>query len=258
MDASAQSAISNVLRQAFVEAQVRNPSYSLRAFARRLAISPSALSEIMAGKRRISRKIADRLTEKLCLEPRQRQAILTLFRAGGAAAGTEAGAAGGVEYELLDADKFAAIADWYHFGILSLMETKDFQSDPQWIAARLNIRLRESVAALERLERLGLIKKSRGKYGLTKGRLTSSDGVRNLSLQRAHAANLALAQTSLAEDPVETRDFCATTMAIDPDKIPEAKQMIREFSDRLASFLETSGKQTEVYKLCLQLFPLSH
>ncbi len=256
MDASAQSAISNVLRQAFVEAQVRNPSYSLRAFARRLAISPSALSEIMAGKRRISRKIADRLTEKLCLEPRQRQAILTLFRAGGAAAGDSA--AGGIEYELLDADKFAAIADWYHFGILSLMETKDFQSDPQWIAARLNIRLRESVAALERLERLGLIKKTRGKFSLTKGRLTSSDGVRNLSLQRAHAANLALAQTSLAEDPVDSRDFCATTMAIDPEKIPEAKQMIREFSDRLASFLETSGKQTEVYKLCLQLFPLSH
>jgi uncharacterized protein (TIGR02147 family) len=250
---AAQAALGDLLRRTFVEAQVRNPAFSLRSFARRLAISPSALSEIMNGKRRVSRKIAERVATRLCLEPREHQALLELFLKPGVktpAAPT---------FEQLDVDTFAAIADWYHFAILSLMETREFRADPEWIAARLNIRHREAEQALERLERLGFIGRTPdGGLRLTTGRLSSTDGVRNLSLRKAHANNLMLAQRSLSEDPIELRDFCATTMAIDPEKLPEAKRMIREFSDQLMTFLETAGKQTEVYNLCVQLFPLTH
>ncbi len=256
MDNSPQIAISQVLREAFVESQVRNPSYSLRSFARRLAISPSALSEILNGKRRISRKLAERLAEKLCLEPRHTQDLLARFRRAGA---TARDTPAPVVYEELDSDQFATISEWYHFGILSLMETTTFQDDPAWISDRLNIKLPEATCAIERLLRLGFVQRDEaGKLQLAKGRLTTSDGVRSISLRKAHATNLAMAQRSLAEDEMEVRDFSAMTMAIDPSTLPEARRMIREFSDQLSTKLEVSGKQTEVYKLCVQLFPLSH
>lgn len=257
MDQSPQIAIGQVLREAFVESQVRNPAYSLRSFARRLAISPSALSEILNGKRRISRKLAERLADKLCLEPKQRHELLSRFRPAGATSKDVPFPP--LAYQELDADQFATMAEWYHFGILSLMETAGFVSDPAWISERLAIKLPEATAAIERLLRLGLV--ARGDDGalkLTKGRLTTSDGVRSISLRRAHATNLALAQKSLEEDDVDVRDFSAMTLAIDAALLPEAKKIIREFQDRLADRLEVPGKQTEVYKLCVQLFPLSH
>lgn len=256
MHNSPQTALSQVLREAFVESQVRNPSYSLRAFARRLSISPSALSEILNGKRRVSRKLAERLTDKLCLPPRLRQDLLGRFKRAGATAQDSADL---VTYDELDSDQFATISEWYHFGILSLMETATFKDDPKWISERLNIKLPEATSALERLLRLGLVARAKnGKLQLTKGRLTTSDGVRSLSLRRAHATNLAMAQSSLAEDPLEVRDFSALTLAIDPSLLPEARRLIRAFSDQLSTKLEVPGKQTEVYKLCVQLFPLSH
>ncbi len=257
MDQSPQIAIGRVLREAFVESQVRNPAYSLRAFARRLAISPSALSEILNGKRRISRKLAERLADKLCLDPKQKHDLLSRFRPTGATAKDLPPSP--LVYEELDSDQFATIAEWYHFGILSLMETTTFEDDPTWIAERLNIKLPEATAAIERLLRLGLVRRdANGELRLTKGRLTTSDGVRSLSLRRAHATNLALAQRSLAEDEMDRRDFSAMTLAIDASLLPEARKMIRDFQDQLATKLEVPGKQTEVYKLCVQMFPLSH
>ena len=45
-------------------------------------------------------------------------------------------------------------------------------------------------------------------------------------------------------------------MAIDPENLGEAKNMIKSFRKRLSKKLE-SGNKKEVYKLAIQLFPLS-
>jgi hypothetical protein len=45
------------------------------------------------------------------------------------------------------------------------------------------------------------------------------------------------------------------TMAIDPEKLSAARQMIREFNQSLCQFLE-SGKRTRVYNLGVALCPL--
>ena len=50
--------------------------------------------------------------------------------------------------------------------------------------------------------------------------------------------------------------LAATTMAIDISKLPLAKKMIREFQDKLCAYLET-GVKKDVYKLCIQIFPLT-
>lgn len=65
-----------------------------------------------------------------------------------------------------------------------------------------------------------------------------------------------MAEQSLDNDAVDTRDFVSITMAIDVDKIPEAKRRIREFWSELRQFLEFGSKK-EVYQFSAQLFPLS-
>ena len=71
-------------------------------------------------------------------------------------------------YTEVDLQKLHLISDWYYFAILSLMETDDFQSDPKWIAKRLNITHSEASVALKTLASLGMIEKnSKDQYLLT-------------------------------------------------------------------------------------------
>ena len=46
------------------------------------------------------------------------------------------------------------------------------------------------------------------------------------------------------------------TLAIDPEKIPEAKLIIREFRKKMGSLLN-SGTKREVYQLGIQFYPVT-
>ncbi len=250
-----QKEIQKLLSERLTEGRLRNSAYSIRALAQKLGISASALSEILNGKRRVSNKLAKRFANKLCLSPEETDRLLGLFpkKRGYDTVKTEKSR----EMLQLNMDHFKIISDWYHFAILSLSETADFRTDPAWIAGRLNIKAKEAAAALERLERLEMLERNeKGELVPTGVAYTTSDDIANLSLRKSHAQNLELARTSLEKDPVEERDFTAMTMAIDPEKLPEAKKMIREFRNKLCTFLE-SGTKKEVYKLCIQTIPLT-
>lgn len=255
-----------LLQEELAQARLRNPAYSLRAFARKLDLAPSAVSEILNGKRAISRKMAEKLLERLMCSPAQKERILKSLP--GRPTAPALSARGVASEESADptllptpieikTDEFHAVSDWHHFAILSLAETRDFQADEAWISNRLNLNRNTARVALERLLRLGLLAVGKGgKIQATGKSYTTSDDIANISLRRSHAQNLELARASLDNDPIERRDFTAITMAIDPALLSEAKKRVRAFRDRLCAFLE-SGEKKEVYKLCIQLIPLS-
>ncbi len=253
----AQSTIQNMLRTNLVERQAKNPAFSLRSFAKKIGMSASAVSEILAGKRRVSIKLAGRILDRLAVAPDQRNEIMQKFAAGAKRAGATSYAPSNSTYTQLSADHFHTVADWYHFAILSLMETKIFKDEPAWIAERLGIRPTDAAMALERMQRLGMIKIDKnGQKHPSSSSFESPDEVANLALRKAHQQNLELAARSLEEDSVEARDMTSMTMSIDPSRLKEAKRMIRDFQDRMSELLE-SGEKSEVYKINIQLFPLT-
>jgi uncharacterized protein (TIGR02147 family) len=250
-----QVALQTLLQKRFSEMRIKNPSFSLRAFARRLDLNSGALSAFLNGKRRVSRKMAARIADSLGLDPQERSEVLARFATKPSLEKIEQ--AQPLQYLQLTADQFRIIAKWHHFAILSLIRTRGFKSHPKWIAGRLGITLPQAQEALSRLARLGFISvDENGRIQRTKSKYRTTDDVVSLSLRQGHAENLELAKESLLRDSIEQRDFTAATMAIDPKKLPEAKERIRKFQDDLADFLE-SGEQTEVYKICVQLFPLT-
>lgn len=253
--------VTKVLQDGFNEIRARNPQYSLRAYAKKLGLSSAALSEIMNGRRRVSGKIAERIASALMLDPKRtdrlRSAAQTIKQQKRTARREQQPTNSLRPTIELSMDHFHTISDWYHYAILSLVQTKGFREDPQWIAKRLNITKNQAAQALERLERLGMLQRDElGVLRPTGVNYTSSDEVASLALRRAHMNNLELARASLERDALEARDFSAVTMAIDVTKLPEAKRRIRAFRQELESFLE-AGESTEVYKFCLNLFPLS-
>ena len=161
-----QLAVQNVLRKKFLEIQTRNPSYSVRAFSIKLGLHASATNEIMKGERRVSCKLAERIADRLLLDPSERTSILKFFqptvkRPAARRSTYEEEKEIGSDYLKLTADQFELISNWIHFGILSLVKTKNFDSSPSSISERLGITEKQASDALERLERLGACSFSR-------------------------------------------------------------------------------------------------
>jgi len=252
-----QIALQTKLRTHFLALQRKNSSFSLRAFAQKLQLSPSALSEILNGKRKVSRQLAEKILSQMGTDPKEQSKILSLFQKTSRPDFQE-DPASDRKYLELKSDQFQMISKWHHFAILSLVETKGFQANPLWIAKRLGIKLPEAEQALERLERMGFIQWSRAqkKIKLTQAQLSTTDDVANPAIRQSHYEDLHLSTQALDQVAVEDRDFSSLTIAIDKSKLPEAKKMIREFQDRLCAFLET-GHQDEVYKLNFHVLPLT-
>ena len=253
---SGQPVLQKLLSQRLADIRLRNPSYSLRAFAKKAGVSSSAISEILNGKRRISKNTARRIALRLSLDPQEAATLLASFPEKRPYR-KESDPPEQPPLAQLSMDQFRLISEWWHFAIQSLSETEDYRHDPAWVASRLGLSPQQARSAMERLSRLRMLwsdeagKVLRGAPGYE-----TSDDIADASLRHAHSQNLELARKSLESDPVLQRDFTATTMAIDPDKLPEAKRRIREFHNELCAFLE-SGDKREVHKICIQMFPLT-
>lgn len=249
----AQVALQQLLLKHLAEARVRNPAYSLRSMARKIKISPAALSEVLNAKRRISRKLAEKIMTSLCVPPVEKNELLNLF-------GTlpqHEKIFRKDHYSEVANDQFKIIANWYHFAILSLAETKDFKDESQWIAERLNIRVTEVDAAIHRLKRLGMLRiDENGRLAPSGEQFATTDEIASAAIRSFHSEVLDLARNSLETVSLERRDFTTMTMAIDPKRLGKAKKMIRQFRAKLCEYLE-QGDITEVYQISINLFPLS-
>jgi uncharacterized protein (TIGR02147 family) len=228
----------------FARARARNPSYSMRAYARKLGISQSVISELLSGKRPMTKKTARRILAGLACDPAETERIL------------EGGVQSQAEYTAIDMDQFHLVSEWYYYAILSLAQTEDFKSSARWIALRLGISPQTASAAVSRLLRLKLLVKKAGKVSPTGASYCAISPTPNLALRKANQENLHLAEKALAGVAPEARDFTAITLCFDPDRIHEARRMIKAFRQNFDRVME-SGTKKDVYKLCVQLFPLT-
>jgi uncharacterized protein (TIGR02147 family) len=85
---------------------------------------------------------------------------------------------------------------------------------------------------------------------------TSYAGTFSAAIQKFHREGLDLAEAALSL-PVEVRDFSSIVVEADPARLEEARGMIRAFRLKLAAFLSSGPAPSEVYRMCVQLFPLT-
>lgn len=258
-----QLAIQKLLRRKLAEIQVKNPSFSVRAFAKRLGFHPSAANEILKGERQVSRKLAEKIMSRLHLDPTERSDILKLFPVKRILRSSFDENEVSPEQSLkLSSDQFHAISDWVHFAILSLVRTQEYEKISvkhmvEWISERLNVSEKQTLHALERLERLSLIeKRTDGKFNRIAKLLNTTDDVQDLSLQKSHLADMELARDALLHLPIEVRDFSALMFPVDPELLPRAKEILRKAQDEVAALLG-SQPTSEVYRLSTYLFPVT-
>ena len=243
---------SDALKAELERRRGKNPRYSARAFAKFLNTDFSTFSKILHGKRAIGRRTIEKIGKQLNFADAEIKRFV---------ADANQPSSSGSGYAPLGNDAFNVIADWYHLAILELMVTPDFSPDPRWIAARLGVPLKTTKAAIQRLQRAGLLSiDTEGTWhDLSGGRssiLPSTDTT--AALRRHQRQTLQRAREVVDKVPWEERDQTSMTMAIDKARLVEAKELITRFRRELAHFLCRSGApRTDVYNLSISLYPLT-
>ncbi len=231
--------------------QTRNSAYSLRAFARDLGIGVTTLSDVLADKRSLSKTNLEKVSIKLMLSPMELEQVWQEYKQN-YQKDLEID-----EHALVDEDTFRLIGDWKHLAILNLAKIPENQAGkPSWIARRLGTTTEEAAVTLERLLRLKLVKKQESKLVRTSKPIVTSNNIPSMAIRKYHSENLWLAEKTLHEEDVSRRQFVSTTLAINPENLPRATELMIKTRNKIEAMLE-EGPVTEVYTVSFQMFPLT-
>ena len=232
-----------------ISRQKKNPSYSLRSFARDLQISPTALSQVLNKKRKLSKASLLKVADRLSFTPSETFRALAEGKSDSSTFGDD-------QFRLLSDDVFRFMSEWYYFALLSLASTGKAKSNIQWISRRFGITILESEEALARLKRLGLIEVKQGYIVHNGQQLRTTTDIPSAAARALQKGHLRLATESIENDPIHLRDMTSMTMAIKCEKIIEAKKMIKQFRRRFCKTIESKSGE-EVYVMGIQFFPVT-
>jgi uncharacterized protein (TIGR02147 family) len=252
-------AFRQLLKSTLVDRCKKNPSYSVRAFARSLGVNHAHLSLILRGQRPVTAKFIHKTGEALGLSPKR----LTRFRTLSSSAILFQGefSMESAPFERLENDRFEVITEWYHDAILELIRLPLFKQNPRWVARRLGISIAQASVALERLVRLGLVVTNAHGQIVPDYRDTTTNGsLQNSSaaLRSQQRAILEKSLEALQEYPRTVRDHSSLTLAISSKDLGKARSLIAEFRMRFMEILQQRPSDyDEVFQLSVGFFPLT-
>lgn len=225
------------------ERRRRNESYSIRAFARDLDVSPTALHGVLTGARHFSKKSLESLALKLSWSQRQLETALENINL-----------LEDTTESLLAEDRFSMIADWIHLAILNLVKIPGIKVAS--LSDRLGLSSEICEQALERLIRLEFLEIKEGFLIRKEPSFGTSRDVPSLAIRNFHFKNLQKAQDVLEDVPVEQRDFLTVAVPTNLKQVQKLKKLIQEFRKEAMQVLDTPEPQ-EVYFLNVQLYPVT-
>lgn len=235
--------------------QRANPQYSLRAYAKHLGVHSSTLSQVLTGKRGLPIKNAAAVASKLNLGPKERTLFLeSLYQLKTSIDDIKLDQ--NDERFMLDESYAKVIAEWEHYAVITLFDVDGFNADAKEISDRLAISINRAEVVLNNLLTCGLVKTTDGKLIKSHPKIRTTEDVTFQALKDSHMEALEMGKNKLEEIAVELRDFSTMTIAMDLERMPEVKTIIREFRQKLSVLLR-DGKKKDVCQLAIQFYPLT-
>lgn len=234
----------------------KNPRYSLRAFARALDVHPAELSLVLRGERTLSYNSCQKVMNNLVLSPSQCRHFLEILQ--NEKLGLQLSTQDESTLGTLQVEKFSKVSKWYHFAILNLVETKNFQWTPSFISRRLGISTIEAGLAMQDLVAEGLVNLTDSK---TKKRNLEVVRVQtkfpSSVIRQYHEQHIKKSLTALQEIPAAQREYQSVGISISISDLPKIKSFIDKFTDEfLEMFHNPDGN--EIYQLQMCFFPLTN
>lgn len=243
------TAISQLLLKDLEKIKERNPSYSLRSYARDLAIHPSLLLRYMRGDRNPRVQTLKKLLDRMGSDESIKLQVLQ-----SAIQGTTFKIPRDEEYVEVTPESRERTNDWIYSAMLELFRSERRRFRVPDLAARFRIPNREVEARIRVLMEVGLLVKTQSGFKTRTARQSSRGaGARVAQIHRGY-----LEQVGFAMDEDRARDVSGTTVLISSSRLEEAKLRIRDFRRSLASFLAVRPGEREeaLFRIQIALFSL--
>ncbi len=242
----------------------RNGSYSIRAFARDLGLSPSHLSEFLSGKSKLSHDKAENLADKLKLQGEHRYHWCDLLTAHSKLKKDRDAAIFRICQRLesshgaIQEKVYRTISDWHYFAILAF-----FGAHPGWSADELaqktgldNKTIEESIDSLVDLQLLRPV--DRG-YEPTNDYSLAGNTIPSEAIRKSHNQILKLSQMALEKFDMKQRESQSLFVSIPKNQIASFhEELKKKILETAAEFSKTEldKDKLSVQTITLQVFPV--
>ena len=232
------------LKELLIDRKLKNSSYSARALARDLGLSPAFLSQVMSGKRNLSLEQKLKLASQLGIEVShatsgENKKPEMMFD---------------VIQQTLEHEKI--LKHWYHFVILEMTKTGELTAHYGTLAKRLGISEIEVKSAVERLIDFGYLQVEKKKLVRTTTPFVIQNKKSSQALREFHQSRLLAAHEELQhfeQARTDNRLFQTLFIPTSAKKVQAAKSIVTQFQNKLIAFL-MEDQPDEVFQLSLQLF----
>jgi uncharacterized protein (TIGR02147 family) len=162
----------------------------------------------------------------------------------------------------LTKEQFNTISTWEHLAFLSALEISDLEHDTFSIADFLvlpEVHVKKIIKDLSSLNIIGY-EKQKKRWAQKNRFIANQKGLPSKSVRSYHRSILKKAYQSLESQNTNEREFSSMIMAVDSEKMDEAKKELREFmiyfENKFCEEVDATEK-SEIYNLSLQYFRLS-
>lgn len=250
-----------------------NPRFSHRLFARQLGSSdPSALVNVIAGRRRLAEDRVDGFVEVLGLRDHEATYFRLLVLFGQAERPEErdrvwaeiANLRSRLQAPELDSRQFLYASNRLYPAVKALADCAGFRAEPAYVAAALEVSVPEAEDALDTLFRLGfLVRDADGAVRPADPVVHTAQQVAELGSYGYHRQNHRLAGQVLDRlwdaDGVAQAEtaFLGLTLAVPEDRLSDLRRLLWEAQLRVLHECNTWTGSDRVVQISLQMFPVS-
>lgn len=257
----------DILRENLSERMATNPSYSLRAFARDLDVSPQQLSNVINGRKGLSEMMTMKIGNRLGLNHHELNMFVESSRASFsrnkavrvvAQAKLDQISSEPDSTAYLEMDLFKIISNWYHFALVELIKiSPKSKNSISLFSKRLGISENEVSLALSRLERLNLISKENGIFIVNQETMIAGNGIPSEAVKNFHRQVMNKGLMALQTQNQEERYGSTSLMPIQVKNVKKAKKLIQELRNTMVTEVSDHQSGEEVYALSIQFFRLT-
>lgn len=250
------------LQNELMERLKRRPHYSLRAFARDLEVSVSALSGFLNHQTQFSSQRIQDFSKKLKLPAEHSEHWLDLIdwkfsksQAIRKKANLRIQDRIKASKKYIDLDSFQFMAKWEAFALLELLSFERKHSEDELIEY-LGLKKSQLQSLLKTLLRLNLIYWHEDHWKPVEEDSFVGNDVPSKAVRNFHGQILKKAMKALEEQGLQKREFRSTVFSFKKKDLPQLKRDLNRFwMDQIGKYA-TPGKNDAVYCFSMQLFDL--
>lgn len=250
----------------FERKKYSRPSFSLRAFAKLLKISPSFASGMITGRKTIPSSRVEQISEVLELDYMAKSELKNALAAEALKSFGDSSLTmqlttprASQKYKLAPKSQRSILGEWYYVAILDLTTCSNFQGDTGWIASRLGISKYQAEFALKQLQSFGVLRKTAEGFEKVETKMRLAFRESEKDIRKFHSQMLEKAKAELLNktslDDFKKREITGITIAANPKNLERARIKLTEALHEVAEIL-SEGQTTDLYQINAQLFTL--